>query len=75
MRLTDEKSVRAIIGGFHLMGKGATSKIQKTIRDLKEIAPSMIVPCHCTGAPAQHLFARELPNAYVTGSTGYRYVF
>ena len=51
MRLTDEKSVRAIIGGFHLMGKGATSKIQKTIRDLKEIAPSMIVPCHCTGAP------------------------
>ena len=75
MRLSGEKRVRAIIGGFHLMGKKTTPRIRKTIADLKEIGPSMIVPCHCTGAPAQHLFAQELSEAYVTGSTGYRYVF
>jgi len=75
MKLTGEDRIRAIIGGFHLMGKRNMSRVEKTVASLKEITPGLIVPCHCTGAPAQHLMAQELPEAYVTGSTGNRYVF
>jgi len=75
MRLTQQTNVRAIIGGFHLMGKKRTSQIEMTISDLKKIQPDMIVPCHCTGAPAQHLMSQELSDVYVTGSIGNRYVF
>lgn len=75
IRLTGEEDVRAIIGGFHLMGKRNISQIKKTISGLKEFNPSMIVPCHCTGAPAQHFMAHELSDAFVTGSVGNRYVF
>jgi 7,8-dihydropterin-6-yl-methyl-4-(beta-D-ribofuranosyl)aminobenzene 5'-phosphate synthase len=75
MKLTGEDNIRAIIGGFHLMGKRNMSRVEKTVMNLKELNPSLIVPCHCTGAPAQHLIAQEVPEAYATGSTGNRYVF
>ncbi|TFG32897.1 MBL fold metallo-hydrolase [Candidatus Thorarchaeota archaeon] len=75
INLTGEKRVRAVIGGFHLMGKNNAIQIEKTIKDLKDISPKMLVPCHCTGAPAQYVMNQEFPKAYVTGSTGNRYVF
>jgi 7,8-dihydropterin-6-yl-methyl-4-(beta-D-ribofuranosyl)aminobenzene 5'-phosphate synthase len=75
IRLTGVKKVNAIIGGFHLAGKQSEPRIESTIRDLQEISPSMIVPCHCTGAVAQHMMAEAFPKAYVTSSVGNLYRF
>ncbi len=75
INLTGEDSIRAVIGGLHLMGKRNMPRIERTITDLKEIAPGMIVPCHCTGTIAQQRIAQGLPEAYSSGSTGNRYVF
>ena len=37
---------------------------------LREIAPEMIVPAHCTGWRATHLIAHEFPGAFVQNSVG-----
>ncbi len=75
IRLTGVNKVHAIIGGFHLGGKRNKSRVERTIKDLLAISPAMIVPCHCTGAFAQHLMANAFPRAYVTGSVGNLYRF
>ena len=45
-----------------------------TVAALREIAPEMIVPAHCTGWRATHLIAREFPGAFVQNSVGTRFV-
>ena len=75
IRLTSVNKVRAIIGGFHLMGARNESRVNHTIKDLKSISPEMIVPCHCTGAFAQNSIANAFPMAYVTSSVGNLYRF
>ncbi len=73
-RLTDEKRVLGVIGGMHLIGRNQ-EVVPQTVRDLSEISPDMIVPCHCTGWVAQTAIARSLPRAFVNGSVGARYIF
>lgn len=73
-RLTDEKRVLGVIGGLHLIGRNQEI-IPQTVRDLSEIRPGMIVPCHCTGWAAQTAIATNLPQAFVNGSVGTRYIF
>ncbi|MFW9958599.1 MAG: MBL fold metallo-hydrolase [Candidatus Odinarchaeota archaeon] len=75
IRLTGVNKVHAIIGGFHLGGEQDIPRIEHTIRDLQAISPSMIVPCHCTSTPAQHLIASAFSRAYVTSSVGNMYKF
>ena len=66
--------VHAIIGGFHLSGPLFEPVIAPTVAALREIAPEMIVPAHCTGWRATHLIAREFPGAFVQNSVGTRFV-
>ncbi len=73
-RLTDEKRVLGVIGGLHLIGRNQKI-VPQTVRDLSEINPEMIVPCHCTGWAAQTAIAQRLPRAFVNGSVGASYVF
>jgi metal-dependent hydrolase (beta-lactamase superfamily II) len=75
VRLTGVNKVHAIIGGFHLVGRQNEERIEKTIIDLKKFGPDMIVPCHCSGAVAQHMMAEAFPEEYVTGSVGNMYRF
>jgi 7,8-dihydropterin-6-yl-methyl-4-(beta-D-ribofuranosyl)aminobenzene 5'-phosphate synthase len=75
IRLTGRKKIRAIIGGFHLIGRQSGQRIEKTIEDLKKLSPDMIVPSHCTGAVGQHMMANAFPEAYVTSSVGNMYKF
>jgi 7,8-dihydropterin-6-yl-methyl-4-(beta-D-ribofuranosyl)aminobenzene 5'-phosphate synthase len=63
-----------VMGGFHLTGALFEPIIEPTIRELKDINPSFIVPGHCTGYKAQHRIAVELPNAYVQNSVGTKFV-
>lgn len=45
--------VYAVLGGFHLVGAD-DKRIQLTIKELLEIDPKVVGPCHCTGSKAVH---------------------
>ena len=72
--LTGEQRVYAVIGGFHLSGRAFERVIPPTVDALREIAPSLIVPGHCTGFGAIRAIAGALPEATVLNSVGTRYV-
>jgi 7,8-dihydropterin-6-yl-methyl-4-(beta-D-ribofuranosyl)aminobenzene 5'-phosphate synthase len=44
--------------------------IAPTIEALKDFAPKIIVPQHCTGWRATHMIARDFPDAFVPNSVG-----
>jgi 7,8-dihydropterin-6-yl-methyl-4-(beta-D-ribofuranosyl)aminobenzene 5'-phosphate synthase len=73
-RLTEEKRILGVIGGLHLIGRNQKI-VPQTVRDLSEITPEIIVPCHCTGWTAQTAIAQRLPRAFVNSSVGARYIF
>lgn len=65
----------AIIGGFHLAGKEFESRIDQTVRELKLINPSILVPSHCTGWKAICKSASAMPRTIVWNSVGNLYRF
>jgi len=68
-RLTGEKSIRAVIGGFHLLN--ATGKrIELTVNALHALSPRMMVPCHCTGDTATRILQDALGERVVPGYAG-----
>ncbi len=71
-RLTGVEPIHAVVGGFHLTGSIFEPIIAPTVAALKEIAPAVLVPEHCTGWKAHLALARELPDAYVPNSVGTR---
>jgi 7,8-dihydropterin-6-yl-methyl-4-(beta-D-ribofuranosyl)aminobenzene 5'-phosphate synthase len=66
--------VWAILGGFHL-GRAKDADIQRTIAEIKNAQPTMIVPSHCTGFTAISQFARLMPDEFVLGVVGTTYLF
>jgi 7,8-dihydropterin-6-yl-methyl-4-(beta-D-ribofuranosyl)aminobenzene 5'-phosphate synthase len=73
-KITGIKKVHAIIGGFHLTG-AKEDLIQRTVADIKAMAPDYIVPMHCTGFEATVAFAKEMPDHFILNTVGTRYVF
>jgi 7,8-dihydropterin-6-yl-methyl-4-(beta-D-ribofuranosyl)aminobenzene 5'-phosphate synthase len=73
-KLTGESRLHAVIGGFHLNGPAFASAVQPTIDALSALAPSMIVPGHCTGYEATRAISLALPAAFVQNSVGTRYI-
>jgi 7,8-dihydropterin-6-yl-methyl-4-(beta-D-ribofuranosyl)aminobenzene 5'-phosphate synthase len=71
--LTGETRLAAVIGGFHLGGPLFEPCIAPTVAALREAAPSMIVPAHCTGFAATRALADALPDAFVLNSVGTRF--
>lgn len=72
-RLTGVERLHALVGGLHLGGPAFEPVIPPTIAALTELAPSLVVPGHCTGWRAQHALAATLPDAWVQGSSGTTY--
>lgn len=68
--LTGVDRVHAVIGGFHLTGGQFEKIIPETVAALVEIAPSYLVPGHCTGWSAIHQIAGAMPDAFVPSSVG-----
>ena len=68
------EKVHAVIGGFHLSG-AKPEVIQRTIADIKAIAPEYIVPMHCTGFETITAFQREMPDQFIINTAGTRYIF
>jgi 7,8-dihydropterin-6-yl-methyl-4-(beta-D-ribofuranosyl)aminobenzene 5'-phosphate synthase len=65
--------LHALAGGLHLSGPAFEPVIAPTVAALTGLAPSLVVPGHCTGWRAQHALAATLPDAWVQGSSGTTY--
>ena len=65
------KEVYAVIGGFHLGFPEVPAEMAgQTIEKLKEIAPKVIIPQHCTGFRATAAIMNAFPEEYVQTSCG-----
>ncbi len=71
-KLTGVDKIAAILGGFHLSGVVFEAVIPPTVAALREIAPSHIVPAHCTGFSAQVALSAAMPEAFVSPAVGTR---
>jgi 7,8-dihydropterin-6-yl-methyl-4-(beta-D-ribofuranosyl)aminobenzene 5'-phosphate synthase len=72
-RLTRERPIHAVLGGFHLNGPLYEPLIPRVCADLAAMQPSVVVPAHCTGWRAQHAMAANLGEAFVPNSVGTRF--
>jgi len=69
-KITGIDMVYAVMGGFHLTGPQFMPLTERTIRELQEINPSVIVPMHCTCWVATNLIATGFPEQFVLNSVG-----
>ncbi|OGP93712.1 MAG: hypothetical protein A2Z19_03260 [Deltaproteobacteria bacterium RBG_16_54_18] len=68
------EKVHAVIGGFHLIN--ATPEIiEKTVSDIKAIAPDYVIPAHCTGFEAITHLAHAMPGQLILNTAGTKYEF
>ncbi len=72
-RLTRERPLHAVIGGFHLNGQLFEPLIPRVLDDLAALAPAIIVPAHCTGWRAQHAIGARFGEAFVPNTVGTRF--
>ena len=73
MRLTGVSRLYGMLGGFHLGGPAFEPIIEPTVSALEAMAPSLVVPAHCTGWKAQHRLAAALPDSFVPNAVGTSY--
>ncbi len=66
--------VWAILGGFHL-GRAKDDEIQRTVDEIKKTKPTLIAPSHCTGFKAIREFSIQMPDEFVLGVVGTKYLF
>ncbi|WP_329378755.1 MBL fold metallo-hydrolase [Streptomyces sp. NBC_01716] len=69
-RLTYDRPLHAVVGGFHLNGPVFESLIPQVLADLGEMTPSVLIPAHCTGWRAQHAMAGRFGDAFVPNTVG-----
>jgi 7,8-dihydropterin-6-yl-methyl-4-(beta-D-ribofuranosyl)aminobenzene 5'-phosphate synthase len=68
-RLSDEPRLHAVLGGFHLI-EASEARLARTMAELRELGPDLIVPCHCTGDEAVGRLRRSFGERVVSGSAG-----
>jgi 7,8-dihydropterin-6-yl-methyl-4-(beta-D-ribofuranosyl)aminobenzene 5'-phosphate synthase len=66
--------VWAVLGGFHL-APADDDEIQRTIDEIKKVKPTLVAPSHCTGFKAISQFAIQMPDEFVLGVVGTKYLF
>lgn len=72
-RLTRDRPLYAVMGGFHLNGPVFEPLIPRVLEDLGALAPSVVVPAHCTGWRAQHAMGARFGEAFVPNTVGTRF--
>jgi 7,8-dihydropterin-6-yl-methyl-4-(beta-D-ribofuranosyl)aminobenzene 5'-phosphate synthase len=73
-RLSGVSVIHAVIGGFHLQS-AKPERIQRTVSELKALAPAAIVACHCTGDKAIAVLKEVLGSRVSKGHAGMRLHF
>ncbi len=63
IRLTGEKRVRAVIGGFHLID-ASEERIERTVREFLELGVEEVYSGHCTGLKAEAAFLRAYGDRF-----------
>jgi len=72
-RLTKQRPLYAVMGGFHLNGPLFEPLIPRVLDDLDALAPAVIVPAHCTGWRAQHAMGARFGEAFIPNTVGTRF--
>jgi 7,8-dihydropterin-6-yl-methyl-4-(beta-D-ribofuranosyl)aminobenzene 5'-phosphate synthase len=72
-KLTGIEKVYGVLGGLHLSGAFFETVIDRTVDNLKEIHPEVIVPMHCTGWNALKKLADAFPDAFIINSVGSKF--
>ncbi|MDQ6649830.1 MAG: MBL fold metallo-hydrolase [Actinomycetota bacterium] len=72
-RLTGDRPLYAVLGGFHLNGPLFEPLIPRVLDDLAAMAPQVVVPAHCTGWRAQHAMAARFGEAFIPNTVGTRF--
>jgi 7,8-dihydropterin-6-yl-methyl-4-(beta-D-ribofuranosyl)aminobenzene 5'-phosphate synthase len=68
-RVSGQKKISAIIGGFHL-AHASHLRLEATCQALQEWNVDTIIPCHCTGDEAVALMQNKLGGKVVQGYAG-----
>ena len=74
-RITRDRQLYAVMGGFHLNGPIFEPLIPRVLDDLGALAPSVVVPAHCTGWRAQHAMSARFGEAFIPNTVGTRFEF
>ena len=69
-RLTGQGRIGGFIGGCHLTGGIFEPIIEPTVDAFSAANIGRVLPAHCTGWKAVHLFARAMPSAFVQPAVG-----
>ncbi len=73
--VTGVDQIYAVVGGFHLTGDYFAPIIDRTVTEMSEIGPKVILPSHCTGLRALVKIANVLPNSFIENSVGTTFQF
>ena len=74
-KITQIDRVYAVLGGFHLTGRGFEAKTERTVTELRKIGPAVVVPMHCTSWKAMQRIYQAMPQAFVLNSVGTKFCF
>lgn len=70
-KVSGEKPIRAVIGGFHLgFPTTPAENVAKTVEAMRDLEVQTIVPMHCSGLHAHSSFSSTLPDKYVQPAVG-----
>jgi 7,8-dihydropterin-6-yl-methyl-4-(beta-D-ribofuranosyl)aminobenzene 5'-phosphate synthase len=72
-RLTKDRPLYAVMGGFHLNGPMFEPLIPQVLEHLGALAPSVVVPAHCTGWRAQQAMAGHFGESFIPNTVGTRF--
>lgn len=67
--ISEIESVHAVVGGFHL-GDAGEEKIERTITELKALAPRLVMAAHCSGFEATRRLAAAMSGEFVPSAVG-----
>ena len=73
VRLTKDRPLYAVMGGFHLNGPAFEPLIPRVLDDMSALSPSVVVPAHCTGWRAQHALSNRFGEAFIPNTVGTRF--
>jgi len=74
MAVANVDKLHAVLGGFHL-GLAPPEYIDHTVAELEALAPDVVIPMHCTGAPFIEMMKQRMPDKLVTSYVGSRFTF
>lgn len=57
------RGIHCVIGGMHLLSVGL-ERLAITVDRMKRLGVARCIPGHCTGAPAEDLFAGEFGDGF-----------